>query len=220
MDKKNSLQDILAIFEKSNPNPQTELHYNDDYQLTVAVILSAQCTDKRVNLISNNFFRKFPDFKSLHATNIDEIFELIKSCSYPNNKAKYLKSLADELMDKYDGILPTDYEELLSLSGIGPKTAKVILNVLYDAPTIPVDTHVKRVAIRLGFASAKDSPIKIEKILIDLSPSEYVNRIHHWFILHGRYICTAKSPKCINCQISKYCDYFNKKNRKFVKIKK
>jgi endonuclease-3 len=211
MDKKKSLQDILAIFEKSNPNPQTELHYNDDYQLTVAVILSAQCTDKRVNLISNNFFRKFPNFKSLSLATIDEIFELIKSCSYPNNKAKYLKSLADEIMDKYAGKLPQTYEELITLPGIGPKTAKVILNVLYDAPMIPVDTHVKRVATRLGFANAKDSPLKIEKNLLDIAPSQYVNRIHHWFILHGRYICTAKSPKCMNCQISKYCDYFNKK---------
>jgi endonuclease-3 len=211
MDKKNSLQDILAIFEQSNPNPQTELHYNDDYQLTVAVILSAQCTDKRVNLISNNFFRKFPNFKSLSLATIDEIFELIKSCSYPNNKAKYLKSLADEIMDKYAGKLPQTYEELITLPGIGPKTAKVILNVLYDAPMIPVDTHVKRVATRLGFANAKDSPLKIEKNLLDIAPSQYVNRIHHWFILHGRYICTAKSPKCMNCQISKYCDYFNKK---------
>ncbi len=211
MDKKNSLQDILAIFEKSNPNPQTELQYNDDYQLTVAVILSAQCTDKRVNLISNNFFRKFPNFKSLSLATIDEIFELIKSCSYPNNKAKYLKSLADEIMDKYAGKLPQTYEELITLPGIGPKTAKVILNVLYDAPMIPVDTHVKRVATRLGFANAKDSPLKIEKNLLDIAPSQYVNRIHHWFILHGRYICTAKSPKCMNCQISKYCDYFNKK---------
>jgi endonuclease-3 len=211
MDKKNSLQDILAIFEQSNPNPQTELHYNDDYQLTVAVILSAQCTDKRVNLISNNFFRKFPNFKSLSLATIDEIFELIKSCSYPNNKAKYLKSLAVEIMDKYAGKLPQTYEELITLPGIGPKTAKVILNVLYDAPMIPVDTHVKRVATRLGFANAKDSPLKIEKNLLDIAPSQYVNRIHHWFILHGRYICTAKSPKCMNCQISKYCDYFNKK---------
>lgn len=211
MDKKNSLQDILAIFEQSNPNPQTELHYNDDYQLTVAVILSAQCTDKRVNLISNNFFRNFPNFKSLALATIDEIFELIKSCSYPNNKAKYLKSLADEIMDKYAGKLPQTYEELITLPGIGPKTAKVILNVLYDAPMIPVDTHVKRVATRLGFANAKDSPLKIEKNLLDIAPSQYVNRIHHWFILHGRYICTAKSPKCMNCQISKYCDYFNKK---------
>jgi endonuclease-3 len=211
MDKKNSLQDILAIFEQSNPNPKTELHYNDDYQLTVAVILSAQCTDKRVNLISNNFFRNFPNFKSLSLATIDEIFELIKSCSYPNNKAKYLKSLADEIMDKYAGKLPQTYEELITLPGIGPKTAKVILNVLYDAPMIPVDTHVKRVATRLGFANAKDSPLKIEKNLLDIAPSQYVNRIHHWFILHGRYICTAKSPKCMNCQISKYCDYFNKK---------
>ncbi len=211
MDKKESLYNILTIFEKSNPNPKTELIYKDEYQLTVAVILSAQCTDKRVNIITKNFFERFPDFKTLSSATTDEIFELIKSCSYPNNKAKYLKSLADELMDKYDGILPADYEKLLTLSGIGPKTAKVILNVLYDAPTIPVDTHVKRVAIRLGFATDKDTPLKIEKNLLKLAPSEYVNRIHHWFILHGRYVCTAKSPQCINCPISKYCDYFLKK---------
>lgn len=146
----------------------------------------------------------------MSSATIDEIFELIKSCSYPNNKAKYLKSIADELVEKYNGTLPDNYEKLLTLSGIGPKTAKVILNVLYDAPTIPVDTHVKRVATRLGFAKEKDTPLKIEKILLELAPSEYVNRIHHWFILHGRYVCTAKSPKCINCPISKYCDYFIK----------
>ncbi|HOC40832.1 MAG: Ultraviolet N-glycosylase/AP lyase [Bacteroidetes bacterium ADurb.Bin035] len=210
MNKKESLYNILTIFDKINPNPRTELMYKDEYQLTVAVILSAQCTDKRVNIITKNFFKKFPDFKTLSSATIDEIFELIKSCSYPNNKAKYLKSLADELVDKYNGILPDNYEKLLTLSGIGPKTAKVILNVLYDAPTIPVDTHVKRVATRLGFAKEKDTPLKIEKILLELAPSEYVNRIHHWFILHGRYVCTAKSPKCINCPISKYCDYFIK----------
>lgn len=210
MNKKESLDNILTIFDKINPNPKTELIYKDEYQLTVAVILSAQCTDQRVNIITKNFFERFPDFKTLSSATIDEIFELIKSCSYPNNKAKYLKSLADELMDKYNGILPVNYEELLTLSGIGPKTAKVILNVLYNAPTIPVDTHVKRVATRLGFANDKDTPLKIEKILLELAPSEYVNRIHHWFILHGRYVCTAKSPKCVNCQISKYCDYFIK----------
>jgi endonuclease-3 len=210
MNKKESLDNILTIFDKINPNPKTELIYKDEYQLTVAVILSAQCTDQRVNIITKNFFERFPDFKTLSSATIDEIFELIKSCSYPNNKAKYLKSLADELMDKYNGILPVNYEELLTLSGIGPKTAKVILNVLYNAPTIPVDTHVKRVATRLGFANDKDTPLKIEKILLELAPSEYVNRIHHWFILHGRYVCTAKSPKCINCPIAKYCDYFIK----------
>lgn len=210
MNKKESLYNILTIFDKINPNPKTELIYKDEYQLTVAVILSAQCTDKRVNIITKKFFERFPDFKTLSSATFNEIYELIKSCSYPNNKAKYLKSLADELMDKYNGILPVNYEELLTLSGIGPKTAKVILNVLYDAPTIPVDTHVKRVATRLGFAKDKDTPLKIEKILLELAPTEYVNRIHHWFILHGRYVCTAKSPKCINCPISKYCDYFIK----------
>jgi endonuclease-3 len=208
MTKKEKLIEILKILETQNPSPTTELKYDNEYQLTVAVVLSAQCTDKRVNLITKNFFKKFKDFKSLSLASIDEIYDLIKSCSYPNNKAKYLKLLSEIVVSKYNGKLTDNYNELITLPGVGPKTANVLLNVLYNAPVIPVDTHVKRVTTRLGLANNKDSPLKVEKKLKAITPDEYLNKLHHWFILHGRYICTAKAPKCEICEIAMFCDFF------------
>jgi endonuclease III len=207
--KKQDLYDlVIPYFRKTYPVPETELVFADIYQITVAVILSAQCTDKRVNIITNEFFRVFPDFKSLAKSNEKEIFGLIKSCSYPNNKSGYLLSLAKTIMENYNGNMPSGIEELLKLPGIGRKSANVIAAVGFGKQTIAVDTHVFRVSQRLGLVTKSKTPLQVENKLIKFLPGNLYTDFHHWLILHGRYICKARKPDCVICGLTNVCIYF------------
>lgn len=206
---------ILDYFAEHKPHAETELHYSDPFQLLVAVILSAQCTDKRVNMITPGLFSVFPDAATMASASQEAIFNLIKSCSYPNNKAKHLKGMATMVTEKFKGVIPTDIELLRMLPGVGRKTANVIASVVWNAPVIAVDTHVFRVAKRLGLAPGAKNPLAVELVLTENIPSEQRPLAHHWLILHGRYVCTARKPMCAQCEINKWCKYFqtNEKQR-------
>jgi endonuclease-3 len=201
---------IFKIFEKDNPHPTTELHYRNDYELLVAVILSAQCTDKRVNQITPALFDTFPDFQSLANATPDQVFQLIKSCSYPNSKSKNLVAMAKSIVEKHHGQIPKNLDELVQIPGIGRKTANVILSVAYNIPALAVDTHVFRVSERIGLTQNAKNPEQAEHQLLKIIPEKYLSKAHHWLILHGRYVCTAKNPQCNICKIKDYCDYFFK----------
>jgi len=202
---------VIAYFSEMMPVAETELDYTDPYELIVAVILSAQCTDKRVNLITPPFFLKFPDAESLAAAEQEDVFELIKSCSYPNNKAKHLLGMARMLDHKFHGVVPDTLDELQLLPGVGRKTANVILSVVFQKPAMAVDTHVFRVAARIGLTTGARTPYETEMQLIKHIPEEKIPLAHHWLILHGRYICTARKPACEQCGIKDFCRYVNKK---------
>jgi len=202
---------VINYFSEAMPVAETELEYTDPYELIVAVILSAQCTDKRVNLITPPFFQVFPDAASLAAAEQEEVFELIKSCSYPNNKAKHLLGMARMLEQKFHGKFPDTLEELQELPGVGRKTANVILSVVFRKPAMAVDTHVFRVAARIGLTTGARNPYETEMQLIKHIPEEKIPLAHHWLILHGRYICTARKPACDKCGIASICRYVNKK---------
>lgn len=199
---------ILEYFARHKPVAETELHYNDPFQLIVAVILSAQCTDRRVNMITPGLFSVLPDAETMAAASQETIFELIKSCSYPNNKAKHLKGMAAALIEKFDGAVPSDIESLMTLPGVGRKTANVIASVVWNAPVIAVDTHVFRVAVRLGLTPGAKTPLDVELRLTENVPPELRPIAHHWLILHGRYVCTARKPGCERCEISEWCKYY------------
>lgn len=206
---------IFKEFIKIDPHPTTELNYRNEYELLVAVILSAQCTDKRVNQITPLLFREFPDFQSLANTTPDKVFQLIKSCSYPNNKSKNLVAMAKTIVEQYNGQIPQNIDDLVKIPGIGRKTANVILSVAFHQPALAVDTHVFRVSARIGLTKNAKNPEQAEQQLLQIIPEEYLANAHHWLILHGRYVCTAKNPKCNTCIISQYCDYYSiKKNPK------
>ncbi|MCS7075307.1 MAG: endonuclease III [Bacteroidia bacterium] len=207
MNIKKRYKSVLSILSEWYPDAQTELHYQNPYQLIVAVILSAQCTDKRVNQVTPAFFEAFPDVKTLSQQSPETVFEYIKSISYPNNKAKHLVKMSKVLMDKYGGTIPKTYEELISLPGVGRKTANVILSVLYQQPAMAVDTHVFRVSNRIGLVAAKNV-LQAEKQLTQHIPKRDIPKAHHWLILHGRYICTARKPKCQQCPITEFCKYY------------
>lgn len=200
-------RNIIEWFLKNMPVAESELNYQNPYQLLVAVILSAQCTDKRVNLTTPALFAKYPTPESLSQATTEEVYELIKSISYPNNKAKHLVEMAKKLVNEFNSIVPDDIDQLQKLPGVGRKTANVIASVIYDRPVIAVDTHVFRVARRIGLSSGK-SPLEVEKDLTNNIPQEYRAIAHHWLILHGRYVCTAKKEKCDSCGIAPHCDYF------------
>jgi endonuclease-3 len=202
---------VISYFSEAMPVAETELDYTDPYELIVAVILSAQCTDKRVNLITPPFFLSFPDAASLAAAEQEQVFELIKSCSYPNNKAKHLLGMARMLDQKFHGVVPDTREELQELPGVGRKTANVILSVVFQKPAMAVDTHVFRVAARIGLTIGARNPYETEMQLIKHIPEEIIPLAHHWLILHGRYICTARNPDCEQCGIHDFCGYVNKK---------
>jgi endonuclease-3 len=202
---------VISYFSEAMPVAETELDYTEPYELIVAVILSAQCTDKRVNLITPPFFLSFPDAASLAAAEQEEVFELIKSCSYPNNKAKHLLGMARMLDQKFHGVVPGTREELQELPGVGRKTANVILSVVFQKPAMAVDTHVFRVAARIGLTIGARNPYETEMQLIKHIPEEMIPLAHHWLILHGRYICTARKPDCEQCGIHDFCGYVNKK---------
>jgi endonuclease-3 len=201
-------EQISKIFEKSQPLPQTELFFKTPYELTVAVILSAQCTDKRVNQITDLFFKHFPNVKSLSEAKEEEVFAVIKSCSYPNNKSKHLLGMAKKVNEIFNGEIPETLEELQTLPGVGRKTANVIASVAFNIPTMPVDTHVFRVAQRIGLAKKSKTPLQVEEQLLEIIPTEKLNHFHHWLILHGRYVCQARKPKCSICEIKDYCNYY------------
>lgn len=202
---------VLAWFEQTQPVVETELVYGSPFQLLVAVVLSAQCTDKRVNAITPKLFRDYPTAEAMALASEGVLFEYIRSCSYPNSKAKHLAGLAKMLVEEYDGVIPEDPKELVKLPGVGRKTANVVLSVIYNQPRIAVDTHVYRVARRIGLApQTANTPLKVEQKLLKHIPPEYLGRAHHWLILHGRYVCLARKPKCQSCGITPYCRYYGK----------
>lgn len=204
---------IIRHFSEAMPVAETELHYESPYQLLVAVILSAQCTDKRVNMITPAFFAQFPSAEALAVSNQEAIFALIKSCSYPNNKAKNLLNMAKKLIGEFDGVVPSTVEDLQKLPGVGRKTANVIASVVYNKPTMAVDTHVFRVADRIGLTLRAKNPLQAEMQLIKYLPENIIPKAHHWLILHGRYVCKARKPLCEQCGLTSICNYF-RQNRK------
>jgi len=213
MTKPQRYQYIIDYFLIHTPDAETELLYDSPYQLLVAVILSAQCTDKRVNLTTPAIFRKYPDPASLSIASVEDVFALIRSISYPNNKAKHLVGMANMLMQKFDGKVPMTVDELVELPGVGRKTANVITSVIDNQPNMAVDTHVFRVSARIGLTTNAKTPLATEKQLIRYIPTAYVYKAHHWLILHGRYTCTARSPKCSECGIKEACKFYNMKHK-------
>lgn len=210
MTKKELFANVIEYFIKIMPRPETELKYQNPYELVVAVILSAQCTDKRVNIITPNFFKKFPDIESLAKANIHEIYEVIKSCSYPNNKSKNLSGMAKMLVSDFNSQMPSDPEILQKLPGVGRKSANVLASVLFNKPVMAVDTHVFRVSSRIGLTRNAKNPLECEKQLIRYIPSDKISLAHHWLILHGRYICIARKPRCQECGLNDLCLYYKK----------
>lgn len=209
MTKKERYQFVIDYFQKNSPEPETELMYDNPYELLVAVILSAQCTDKRVNITTPAIFEKYPDISSLSKATFDELFPFIKSISYPNNKTKHLIGMAKKVMEEFNGKIPMTVEELMQLPGVGRKTANVITSVIDKQPNFAVDTHVFRVSKRIGLVSQSAStPFAVEKELIKNFPTELIHKAHHWLILHGRYICVARNPKCDQCGLRPVCRYF------------
>lgn len=198
---------FVDYFSAHQPDAETELHYSNPYELLVAVILSAQCTDKRINLITPALFHRFPDPYALSRSDRDEIFEYIKSVSYPGNKSKHLLGMANMLVSEFNGVVPSSVDDLQKLPGVGRKTANVIASVIYNAPAMAVDTHVFRVANRLGLTNGK-TPLAVEKQLTKNLPEDTIHIAHHWLILHGRYICIARNPKCHICPLTSFCKYY------------
>ena len=198
---------VLEWFAEHRGIAETELQYKNPYELIVAVILSAQCTDKRVNMTTPAIFERFPDPAAMAAGSVEEIYQLIKSISYPNNKAKHLHEMAQKLVADFQGEVPEDFDLLQTLPGVGRKTANVIMAVAFSKPAMPVDTHVFRVTNRIGLVNTK-TPLETEKQLVKHIPAEILSTAHHWFILHGRYVCTARKPKCEDCGICGWCKFF------------
>ena len=206
MTRKQRYEWILGYFKEKMPVVETELEFGSEFQLLVAVMLSAQCTDKRINQVTPELFRRFPDAKSMAQVEADEVLEYIKSVSYPNSKADHLVKMARIVAEQYDGEIPHNMDQLLALPGVGRKTANVVQSVAFDKPTLAVDTHVFRVSHRLGLVSAKDNtPYKVEMALTKNIPEEDIPRAHHWLLLHGRYVCTARKPHCERCDLSGVC---------------
>jgi endonuclease III len=214
MTKQERYQYVLDYFETNVGLAETELTYTNPFELLVAVILSAQCTDKRVNLTTPALFKDYPNAEALSEADSDTIFRYIRSISYPNNKAKHLVGMAKMLVKDFDHTVPAKIEDLVKLPGVGRKTANVIASVVYNQPTMAVDTHVFRVSNRIGLTTNAKNPLQSEKQLIKFIPVQLVPRAHHWLILHGRYVCLARSPKCSECALTNYCKYFEKQKIK------
>jgi len=211
MTLKERYQFFIAYFLKNAPDAETELLYGEPFQLLVAVILSAQCTDKRVNMTTPYIFAKYPDALSMSKAEFDDLFPLVKSISYPNNKTKHLIGMSKMLLEKFNGQVPMTVDELVQLPGVGRKTANVITSVIDNQPNMAVDTHVFRVSARLGLTSNAKTVLAAEKQLIKNIPEQYVHVAHHWLILHGRYICTARKPRCSECGLNGICKFVKKK---------
>ncbi len=216
MTRKERYQKVIDYFKKNMPVAKTELSYTNTYELIVATILSAQCTDKRVNIITPPFFDKFPTLEALAVAQQENVFEVIKSCSYPNNKAKSLVGMAKGVMERFNGEIPKDLNDLQTLPGVGRKTANVVASVAFNTPAIAVDTHVFRVAKRIGLSHNAKTPLETEKQLMQFLPKDLWAIAHHWFILHGRYICIARKPKCPECGLKEFCKYYKNKVNKDV----
>jgi endonuclease-3 len=214
MTKKQRYEQVLQYFETAVANPETELLYDNPYQLLVAVILSAQCTDVRVNLTTPAIFKQYPTPVELSKAIFDELFPLIRSISYPNNKTKHLIGMANMLLDKFNGEVPMTVDELVQLPGVGRKTANVVTSVIDAQPNMAVDTHVFRVSARLGLTTRATTPLAAEKQLIKYIPTALVHKAHHWLILHGRYTCIARNPKCDKCGLTTICSYYKKMQKK------
>ncbi len=217
--KKERYQLFVTHFAAKQPNAETELQYSNPYQLLVAVILSAQCTDKRINQVTPALFQRFPNAKALAETTSDIVFDYIKSVSYPNNKAKHLVGMANILYHEFNNQVPADVELLQKMPGVGRKTANVIASVVYNAPAMAVDTHVFRLANRIGLTKGK-TPLAVEKDLVKHLPQHTIAMAHHWLILHGRYVCVARSPKCSICELTHFCKYNEKLKIKLNKLAK
>src|SRR5687768_8563210 len=210
MTRKERFRFVIEYFQQHNPSAETELIFDDPYQLLVAVILSAQCTDKRVNMTTPAIFEKYPDANALSQATYDDLFALIKSISYPGNKSRHLLGMAKMLVEKFDGKVLMTVEELVLLPGVGRKTANVMTSVIEQQPNLAVDTHVFRVSARLGLTRGAKTPLATEKQLVKQIPPELVHKFHHWLILHGRYICVARTPKCGICGLRPVCKYYHK----------
>jgi endonuclease-3 len=208
MQKAERYKKFIAYFSIHQPVAETELHYSDPFHLLIAVILSAQCTDKRVNMITPPLFKKFPNPESLAKANYSEVFEYIKSCSYPNNKSKHLVEMAKTLVSDFNGKVPSEVDDLQKIPGVGRKTANVIASVVFKKPAMAVDTHVFRVSARIGLTTNANNPLEAEKQLVKNIPVDKIAIAHHWLILHGRYICVARKPKCNECGITGICKYY------------
>jgi endonuclease III len=213
MTRKERFRFVIDYFQHHAPDAETELLYDNPYQLLVAVILSAQCTDKRVNMTTPAIFEKYPDAESLSKASFEELFPFIKSISYPNNKTKHLIGMAQMLMERFNGQVPLTVEELVQLPGVGRKTANVITSVVDNQPNMAVDTHVFRVSARIGLTVGSKTPLATEKQLLQYIPRDLVHVAHHWLILHGRYVCVARTPKCRECGIRPACKYYNANKR-------
>jgi endonuclease-3 len=205
---------VIRYFEESMPVAETELDFGNPFELIVAVILSAQCTDKRVNQITPDLLKRFPTPQKMAEVDSAEVFDYIRSCSYPNNKAKHLVGMAQKLIELFDGIVPSDIDDLQKLPGVGRKTANVIAAVVYNKPTMAVDTHVFRVAARIGLSTNAKTPLDTELQLVKYFPEEIIPKAHHWLILHGRYTCLARKPKCEKCGLTEVCKFYKKEVKK------
>lgn len=210
MTRKERYEQFIHYFSEHQPEAETELYYENPYQLLVAVILSAQCTDKRVNMTTPAIFKEFPTPEKLSQAEFEEVFALIRSISYPNNKAKHLIGMAQMLVKDFGSEVPSSIEELVKMPGVGRKTANVIASVIFNQPAMAVDTHVFRVSARLGLTLKAKTPKQAEDQLMQYIPEHYVARAHHWLILHGRYTCLARNPKCQSCTISHFCKSYKK----------
>ena len=211
MRKKELFEFVIDYFQREMPVAETELDYNDNpFELLVAVILSAQCTDKRVNQITPDLMKRFPTPQKMAEADPAEVFDYIRSCSYPNNKSKHLVGMAQKLVELFNGEVPGDIDELQKLPGVGRKTANVIASVVFKKPAMAVDTHVFRVAARIGLSVDSKTPLETEKQLVKYIPEELIPKAHHWLILHGRYVCLARSPKCEKCGLTVVCKYYQK----------
>ena len=217
MTRKERYEAVISWFEEHMPVAETELHYESPFELLVAVILSAQCTDKRVNLITPRLFKQYPTAEVMARAEVEDIFELIRSVSYPNAKAKYLVATSKLLVERFCGEVPESREELMKLPGVGRKTANVIASVIYGRPTMAVDTHVFRVANRIGLTTNSKTPLETELTLIRYIPESLIPKAHHWLILHGRYVCVARKPHCSECGLASYCRYYAAQQRRSKK---
>ena len=208
MDRIELFERVIDYFQKEMPIAETELEYKNPYELLVAVILSAQCTDKRVNQITPDLLKRFPTPEKLAEVESYEVFDYIRSCSYPNNKAKHLVGMAQMLVNDFGGQVPDDIDELQKLPGVGRKTANVIASVVFNKPAMAVDTHVFRVSARIGLTINSKTPLETERQLVEYFPEELLPLAHHWLILHGRYTCLARSPKCEKCGLTSICNFY------------
>lgn len=217
MTKKERFAGVLSVFEEMMPEPKTELQYDTPFHLLLAVILSAQCTDKRVNIVTPPLFEAYPDPASLAAASEEEVYEYIKSVTFPNNKTRHLIQAARMLTEEFGGEMPSDIDSLMKLPGVGRKTANVMLSVVWNKAAMAVDTHVFRVSNRIGLTDNSPNPLRTEKTLMRHIPDELVAKAHHWLILHGRYTCTARRPACMDCMVSKWCKTYNSPRSKHSK---